>query len=147
MNWIADIIDAHRRLVCGLVVILTVVALVGISRLDCSMNPQSDIRGEDADWKNVEEFYNEFNTDGQACVVLLKTDNIFTPEAITALRQLVSRMRESKGIGQVYSIDDVPVISGGIPRRLIPAGPLDLNMLQQVRADALVHPLVAGQLL
>lgn len=147
LNWIADIIDAHRRLVCGLVVILTAVALVGISRLDYSMNPESDIRGEDVDWKNVEEFYNEFNTDGQACVVLLKTENIFTPEAITALRQLVSRMRESKGVGQVYSIDDVPVISGGLPRRLIPADPLDLNMLQQARADALIHPLVAGQLL
>jgi predicted RND superfamily exporter protein len=111
------------------------------------MDPSSDIRGDDTDWRVVEEFYKEFDPDGQACVVLLKTDDIFTPEAITALRQLVSRMRKSKGVVQVYSIDDVPVISGGIPHRLIPTGPLDENALQQARAEASVHPLVAGQLL
>ncbi|MHC4204908.1 MAG: efflux RND transporter permease subunit [Planctomycetota bacterium] len=147
MNWIADIIDGHRRSVCCLVVILTVVALVGISRLDYSMNPSSDIRGNDTDWKVLEEFYNEFNPEGQACVVLLKADDIFTPEAVTALRQLVSKMRESKGVAQVYSIDDVPVISGGIPHRLLPAGQLDQKVLRQARAEALVHPLIGGQLL
>jgi len=147
LNWIADIIDSHRRLVCGLIILLTAVALVGISRLDYSMNPGSDIRGDDTDWKVLEEFYNEFNPDGQACFVLLKADDIFTQEPVTALRQLVSRMRESKGVAQVYSIDDVPVISGGIPHRLLPAGQLDQNVLQQARAEALVHPLIGGQLL
>jgi len=147
LNWIADIIDAHRRSICGLVLLLTAVALVGISRLDYSMNPSTDIRGEDADWKIVEEFYSEFEPEGQACVVLLKAEDIFTPEAVAALRQLVSRLRESKGVAQVYSIDDVPVISGGIPHRLLPAGQLDRNALQQARTDALVHPLVGGQLL
>jgi len=147
LNWIADIIDAHRRFICGLVVLLTLVALVGISRLDFSMNPSSDIRGDDTDWRILEEFYNEFNPDGQACVVLLKADNIFTPEAVTALRQLVSRMRESKGVAQVYSIDDVPVISGGIPHRLLPTGQLDQNVLKQAWAEALAHPLIGGQLI
>jgi predicted RND superfamily exporter protein len=111
------------------------------------MNPGSDIRGEDADWEVVGEFYSEFEPDGQACVVLLKADNIFTPEAVTALRRLVSRLRECKGVAQVYSIDDVPVISGGIPRRLLPANPLDRDALQQARTEALVHPLIGGQLL
>ena len=147
LNWIADVIDTHRKSVCGFVVLLTAVALVGISRLDYSMNPGSDIRGEDADWRVVSKFYSEFEPEGQACVVLLKTDNIFTPEAVTALRQLVFRLHECKGVAQVYSIDDVPVISGGIPRWLLPEGPLDRNILQQARAEALVHPLVGGQLL
>jgi predicted RND superfamily exporter protein len=147
LNWIADIIDSHRRLVCGLIILLTATALVGISRLDFSMNPSSDIRGDDTDWRILEEFYNEFDPDGQACIVLLKTDNIFTPKAVTALRQLVSRMRESKGVAQVYSIDDVPVISGGIPHQLLPAGQLNRNVLQQARAEALAHPLAAGQLI
>jgi len=44
LNWIADIIDTHRKSVFGLVVLLTIVAVVGISRLDYSMNPGSDIR-------------------------------------------------------------------------------------------------------
>ena len=147
MNWIADNIDTHRRLVCGLIILLTVVALVGISRLDYSMNPSSDIRGDDTDWKVLKEFYNEFNPEGQACIVLLKADDIFTPNAVAALKQLVSRMRESKGVAQVYSIDDVPVISGGIPHRLLPTGQLDRNVLQQARAEALAHPLIGGQLL
>ncbi|MHC4310095.1 MAG: hypothetical protein ACYSSN_09140, partial [Planctomycetota bacterium] len=147
MDWIVDVIDSHRRSVCGLVILFTAVALVGISRLDCSMNPGSDIRGDDADWRILREFYHEFDPDGGACVVLLKTDDIFTPEAITALRQLVSRMRESKGVAQVYSIDDVPVVSGGIPHRLLPAGPLDQSVLRQARAEALAHPLAAGQLI
>ena len=73
MNWIADIIDRHRRSVCGLVILLTAVALVGISRLDFSMNPSSDIRGDDTDWRILEEFYNEFDPDGLALhVPLLK---------------------------------------------------------------------------
>ena len=147
MNWIADIIDNHRRLAFGLVILLTAVALVGISRLDSSMNPSSDIRGDDTDWRIVEEFYKEFNPDGQACIVLLKTDNIFTPEAVTALRQLVSRMRKSKGIAQVYSIDDIPVISGGMPHRLLPTELLDDDALRRARAEALAHPLAAGQLI
>ena len=147
MNWIADIIDAHRRSVFGLVVVLTALALMGISRLDYSMNPGSDIRGDDTDWKAVEEFYSEFEPEGQACVVLLKAGNIFTPEAITALRQLVSSLRESKGVTKVYSIDDIPVISGGIPHRLLPEDTSNLSELQQARAEALVHPLVGGQLL
>ncbi len=147
MNWIANIIDTHRRLVCGLIILLTAIALVGMSRLDYSMDPSLDIRGDDTDWRVVREFYEEFDPDGQACVVLLKSDSVFRPEAVTALRQLVSRMRESKGVTEVYSIDDVPVISGGIPHRLLPAGPLDQNVLQRARAEALAHPLVAGQLL
>ncbi|KPK43313.1 MAG: hypothetical protein AMJ65_06125 [Phycisphaerae bacterium SG8_4] len=147
MNWIADIIDSHRRLVCGLVVLLTTVALVGISRLDYSMNPSSDVRGDDTDWKVLEEFYSEFEPDGQACVVLVKTDDIFTPEAVTALRHLVSRMREIKGVAYIYSIDDVPVVSGAIPHRLLPADPSDTGALQQARAEALAHPLIGGQLI
>jgi len=120
---------------------------MGISQLDYSMNPSSDIRGDDTDWKVLEEFYNEFNPDGQACIVLLKADDIFTPEVITALRQLVSRIRENKGVAQVYSIDDIPVISGGIPHQLLPTGQLDQNVLQKARAEALVHPLAVGQLI
>ena len=147
MNWIADIIDSNRRLVCGLIILLTAIALVGVSHLDYSMNPSSDIRGDDTDWRILEEFYDEFNPEGQACVVLLKTEDIFTPEAVTALRQLVSKMRESKGVAQVYSIDDVPVISGGIPHKLLPEGTLDQNKLKQARSEALTHPLAAGQLL
>ena len=147
MNWIADVIDSHRGSVYGLIILLTAVALVGISQLDYSMNPSSDIRGDDTDWRVVEEFYEEFDPDGRACVVLLRADNIFTPEAVAALRQLVSLMRKSEGVAQVHSIDDIPVISGGIPHRLLPAGPLDRNALQRARAEALAHPLVAGQLI
>ncbi len=147
LNWIADTIDSHRRIVLVLIAILTVLALVGISRLDCSMNPASDIQGDDEDWRVVREFYDEFNPDGEACVLLLKTNNIFTAETITALRQLLSRLRENEAVVQVYSIDDIPVVSGGLPRRLLPGNPSDPNMLEQAREKALVHPLVAGQLL
>ena len=78
--------------------------------------------------------------------MLLRTDDIFTPKAVTALRQLVSRMRKGKGIAQVYSIDDIPVISGGIPHRLLPTELLDEDALQRARAEALAHPLTGGQL-
>jgi predicted RND superfamily exporter protein len=147
LNWIADTIDRHRRFVCGLNVFLTILALVGISRLDCSMNPASDIRGDDANWKILREFYGEFDPEGQACLMLVKTDGVFVPKAITALRQLASQMRQSDGVARVYSIDDVPIISGGLPRRLLPGDLADPNLLQQARQAAMVHPLVAGQLL
>lgn len=147
MNWIADTIDSHRRIICTLIVLLTAVALVGIHRLDFSMNPASDVRGDDTDWRLLREFYQEYDPEGQACIVLLRTDKLFTPKAITALRQLVSRIRESKGVDKVFSIDDVPVIAGGIPHPLIPTDPLDPNALQQARTEALAHPLVAGQLM
>jgi len=109
------------------------------------MNPSSDIRGDDADWRVLKEFYDAFDPEGQASVVLLKAGDIFTLEAVTALRQLVSRMRKIRGVAQVYSIDDVPVISGGIPHRLVPTGQLDQDVLQKSRAEALAHPLIAGQ--
>jgi uncharacterized protein len=147
LNWIADTIDSHRRIICTLIVLLTAVALVGIHRLDFSMNPASDVRGDDTDWRLLREFYQEYDPEGQACIVLLRTDKLFTPKAITALRQLVSRIRESKGVDKVFSIDDVPVIAGGIPHPLIPTDPLDPNALQQARTEALAHPLVAGQLM
>jgi len=147
VNWIADTIDRHRGLVCGLIALLTAIALVGISRLDYSMDPGSDIRGNDADWTVIKEFYKEFNSDGQACVVLLKTKNIFTPQVITALRQLVSEIRKSNDVAQAYSIDDVFVVSKGIPHLLLPRGQLDQGELQKARLTALAHPLVAGQLL
>jgi predicted RND superfamily exporter protein len=54
-------------------------------------------------------------------------------------------MRQSESVTQVYSIDDVPMISGGLPRRLLPGNPSDPNMLQQAREKASIHPLVAGQ--
>jgi predicted RND superfamily exporter protein len=111
------------------------------------MNPSSDVRGDDTDWRVLEEFYNEFDPDGQACIVLVKTDDIFTSEAVTALRRLVSRMREVEGVAQLYSIDDVPVISGGIPHRLIPQDPSDSGAMHQARTEALAHPLVGGQLI
>ena len=147
MNWIANTIDRHRRFVLGLIVLLTIIALAGISRLDYSMNPASDIRSDNKDWENLKEFSSEYGSEGQACVVLLKTDNIFTLESILALRQLVSQLRQSEGVTQIFSIDDVPVISGGLPRRLLPGDPSNPNVLQQAREMATVHPLVAGQLL
>ena len=147
MNWIADVIDNHRRLVCGLIALLTAIAVVGVSRLDYSMNPGSDLRGDDTDHTVIKDLYKEFGSDDWACVVLVKTENIFTPKVITALRRLVSEIRKSKGVAQVYSIDDVFVVSKGIPHLLLPRGQLDQSKLQEARLTALAHPLVAGQLL
>jgi len=147
VNWIADTIDHHRRFVFCLIALLTILALAGISRLDYSMNPASDIRSDNKDWDNLRDFISEFGSEGQACVLLLKTDHIFTAEAIATLRQLVSRIRQSEGVTQIYSIDDVPVISGGLPRRLLPGDLSDPNVLQQARETTTAHPLVASQLL
>lgn len=147
VNWIADAIDRHRIFVLSLIVLLTVLALVGISRLNCSMNPAADIRGDSEEWDTLKEFFGEFGSEGQACVVILKTDTIFTPNAITALRELVSRIDQSEDTTQIFSIDDVPVISGGLPRRLLPEESSDPSALKEAREAAMVHPLVAGQLL
>ena len=93
MNWIADTIDSHRRIICTLIVLLTAVALVGIHRLDFSMNPASDVRGDDTDWRLLREFYQEYDPEGQACIVLLRTDKLFTPKALGVITKFMPFLR------------------------------------------------------
>jgi predicted RND superfamily exporter protein len=126
---------------------LTAIALVGASRLDYSTNPDSDLRGDDIEHRLFEELHEEFGSDHLACVLLVKTEDIFTPQVITALRQLVSEVRKSAGVAKVYSIDDVFVVSKGIPHLLLARGSLEEDELQEARHTALAHPLAAGQLL
>jgi len=50
---------------CGVIVLLTAVALVGITRLDYEMQPGTDVRSDDdnQDYKLLVKLYKEFNHD------------------------------------------------------------------------------------
>ncbi len=148
------------------VALATLLAIVGIVRLEYDDVPRTIFRSDDVDFARLEEVFRQFGADDADCVLLVEAETLFAPQNVAALRRLVERVRETPRIASVESLADIRVFPRRVVPRLfeplaraVPAAPLPLLPAEDsdhglpsaaacaaARAKALEHPLTAGQL-
>lgn len=141
-----------RRLAWALVVVLSVLAGYGISRLRIDDDLRSLIRDGSEGFALVDQVAAVFGPPDRDCIlrVTARAGDIFSPGTLEAVAGLTDRLAGLPGVEKVRSIFDVRregtagVVLPVIPRT---AEPLAADRRAEARERALAHPLVAGQLL
>ena len=131
---------------------LTLLAVLGISRLRIDDDLRSLVRNGRVDFRAVDEVASLFGAPDHDCIVraAARAGDIFSPAALAELRRLVGDLRSVAGVAEVKSIFDVR--RSGLAGGLLPVIPrtrdeLDAAALAAAKDRAVRHPLVTGQLL
>jgi len=146
MNWYADFLCMHRRLLAVGVAVVTAVALFGAVRVRYEDEPRNALRRHGAEFDRLEELYRDFGPDDNDVLVVIDGDRLFTNESLSVIRTIVEQAREVDGVESVFSIFDMRW-RGSRFRPLIPRSEATPETLELVRKKALTHPAVAGHLL
>ncbi len=140
-----------RRLLVVLVATASLAAAWGLTQLRLNDNLADLFKADNEEYLFLERFLEEFGADDRDCVVLLRSEDFFTPESVRALRRVVKRLDEMPEVESVHSILDayrfVPGLSRKVPVPLVPRANLTSPSLEKARARAHQHPIVAGHLL
>ncbi|MFO0949261.1 MAG: MMPL family transporter [Planctomycetota bacterium] len=143
-----DFFGRHLTWFWLLVVALTIVAVYGNARLRLDDQPRAVIETDDPDFDVLKQFFRDFGSDDNDCVMVLRGKDLFSPKGLVAIHAIADQVRESPGILSVQSLVDIVIFEQGkVPRRLLPPADSDLGRIALARKDALEHPLVKGQLL
>jgi len=146
VNRAADLFVRHRAWVGAVAALVSLVALLGASRTAIDDVPSSIFRSDDEHFARLEQVFEEFGTDDCDCLVVVEGEGLLEPAGVALLRAVDARLSALEGVAEVWSVDDLLVVEGLLPRPLLPgpdAGPEDYAAAAQ-RVHA--HPL-AGDLL
>jgi len=141
-----------RRRVILAVVVCSILAAVGLSRLQIDDDLRSLLRNGSDDFVVVDEIAERFGAPDRDCIVRVSatTDSLFTPATLEHLRDLVDDLASIEGVEEVRSMFDIR--RQGAAGALLPviprvAGPLDEAACAAARERCQRHPLIAGHLL
>lgn len=88
------------------------------------------------------------NLNGAHAIVVVQSDDVFTPAGAECLRSMVAAIEELPYVRKVFWMDRVPVLNlFGLREPLLPREDASPARFAAARDKALQHPLVAGQLL
>lgn len=94
------------------------------------------------------EVSENFNLQRSEAFLVVECDNLFTPEAVTAIRHLVEKVEELPIVESMFWADRVPMLNVfGFADPLFPEEGSSRQAFTEAREKLLKHPLVAGQLL
>ncbi|MFM9058928.1 MAG: efflux RND transporter permease subunit [Planctomycetaceae bacterium] len=145
MNAYADFVCDRRGWLALLVVAVTILAGVGLTRLRLDEDPRALFHRPGPEWDSLQRLFADFGPDDTDVIVTVRAADLFSPPAIAALRTLVARL---EALPEVESVDSL--LDARRPDRpalpLVPITPTADN-LPRARELALVHPAVAGQIL
>lgn len=145
---LVDFFGRHRAWFGLFVLAVTGLAVYGISRLTLDDQPRAVIETDDPDFDVLRQFFRDFGSDDNDCVLVLRGGDLFSPQGLAVIHAITERIRQAPGILGIQSLADIVVFeSGKAPRRLLPPVGSDRSRIAQAREDALRHPLVKGQLL
>jgi uncharacterized protein len=147
INWLADQIDHHPRLITILVVLVTVLALMGLVRLEYESDLYRQVGASDRQISLMEKSEERFGTQVSDCYLLIRSDDLFSAEGVLGLRDLCQRLNGIEGVSRTFSLEQIPVFEGLAPGSLLPEKVSDPNLLQQAWETALEHPLIRGHLM
>lgn len=134
------------KCVLALLVALSVFALAGLTRLSFEDEPRNLFRQSDDDFAQMERLFTEFHAFDNDILLVVEADDLFSPEAVAALRDVTAQFRELPGVASVSSLLD----ARRVDRPAIPLVPYGMDSPERNRRaarDAQTHPLVAGHLL
>lgn len=145
MNRYADFVADRRGWLLLAIVLTTLAAAVGLARFDVDEDPRDFFRKAGPEWDLLERSFRDFGPDDIDAVVIVTADDLFSPAAMAALKDMASRIEDLPEVAAVDSIlrsrrPDLPAAP------LVP-GTLTEESLARARERALAHPAVAGLLL
>ncbi len=85
---------------------------------------------------------------GPDCYLVVEVEDLFTPRAVEAIRDLVAALQSRPEIESITWVDTVPVLNVfGLREPLLPRSDASAEHFDDARSRVLRHPLVRGQLL
>ncbi|XZE55201.1 efflux RND transporter permease subunit [Planctomycetaceae bacterium SH139] len=154
-HFLASIVD-HPLLGTLLILVLTVLAVIGYrdpNLLLDQLRPKAVEQAVETVAQGTESTaplpdVNPLRLGEADAILLIGSDQIFTPAGMRALRETVSRLEALPQVSNVMWMDRAPIINiFGLPEPIFPRGNASDTLLEASRRKALSHPLVAGQLL
>ncbi len=134
------------------VVVCSILAVIGITRLRFDDDLRSLLRNNDAEFRVIDEIASRFGNPDRDCLVRATTPSgsLFEPVPLASLRALCAALRSIDGVDGVRSMLDIR--RQGAAGALLPIIPrtqevLDAEACSAARERAISHPLVAGHLL
>ena len=122
MRLLADWVTRRRTRVVAVVLLTTVVAMIGVLRLAIDDVPRNLFITDNDEFALLEEVYADFGSDDNDCILVVRSSDLFTPDAAAALRDLADRALRLTGVQLVQSMADALIFTDGrIPRSLLPA--------------------------
>ncbi len=81
-------------------------------------------------------------------VLVVESKDFFTPRGAEAMRHVAERLRKLDQVSSLLWMDDIPMLNiFGLSEPLLPKSSAAISRFEAAREKAMLHPLVAGQLL
>lgn len=147
MNGFAEWFARHRILLVGFVFVMTAVAIFGLTRVGFDDLPLNIFRSNQADFELLQELFADFGSDDGDCIVVVESDQLFTPQGVSMLRSLTNEIKQIDEIESVRSMDDVVVVRPGRPlESILPKKDAPPEEFAAAREEVLAHPMLGGHL-
>ena len=91
--------EKQPGLLAALILAMTVVGFYGSTQVGFDDVPANLFRTEDLDFKILDEVRREFTTDENDSLIVVQSEDLFTPKSLAALRELSERQRRSGECG------------------------------------------------
>ncbi len=150
MERLADLFVRFRPLVGLFLLAVTVAAALGYILPSRSTHPLDKYNTEiESAQDSVGELVtNNFDLSRSNAFLVVEVDDLFQPETVGAVRELVFAVRELDVVDTIFWVDDVPVLNVfGFADPMLPPADASPLAFEQARKRVLNHPLVRGQLL
>ncbi|MCA9299531.1 MAG: MMPL family transporter, partial [Phycisphaerales bacterium] len=108
-----------RVLVGAVMLVLTALGAVGISRIQFDPNVRNLFKGEDRAVETLTRIYDAFGADDRDCNVVLRRADLCSPEGVRDLRALVLAVHAIPKVESVLGLD-AAIAFDPLPRRLLP---------------------------
>lgn len=129
----------------------TLVALIGVSRLDFSDNPRDIFSRADAQTRLLDEVHSRFGADDTDVVVVLDSPDLLTEESLGLIRTFVEALRADERLAAVHSLLDarrvVRLGRRNVPWMIVPPEDRENPDYGEVRELLLSHPLLRDRML
>ncbi len=80
MNRLTEIIDRHRKLLALVLLLITMIAVMGIIRLQFVLDPQIKFKSHGPEYELLQRFEEAFGSDSLDCLLLVRGKDVFTKE-------------------------------------------------------------------
>lgn len=145
INWLADAVTRHRTLTFIVLAFATALSICGHLYV-----PQPESAGNDTSEERprIRSASRDFTGRSADCFLVVEVQEVFTPDSVTALRQMVAAVEELPYVEALTWVDTVPVLNVfGLREPLLPPSDASAATFAEVRDEVLKHPLVRGQLM
>lgn len=144
---IDTLFDRHRTRLIVFVLLFSMVALIGWTRIEFDNEAKALFRNSSEEFSELEMLFRDFRPDENDCMLLIKSPELLSVDRINAMKTLHDDVTAVQGVEQVISlVSPLLVLSDPLPRRVIP-DEIDRESIGKVRDDLTQHPLASRLLL